>query len=98
MGRVLQHQPPFMQGFDHQGHVALTQVAHPAVNQFGAATGGPLGEIVLFEQQGAIPAAGRIQSHPQAGGAAPHHDHVPIVLVGLQGPDHLRAIHLPPPG
>lgn len=71
----------------------LLQVPHPAVHQFGAATGGALGEIVLLHQHSAIAPAGRIHRHPQpAGPAADDHD-IPRLACLLQRGQGGLALH-----
>jgi hypothetical protein len=70
-------QAAFVQCLAHQGHVALREVAHAAVHEFGRAAAGALGVVVRFEQQGAVAARGRFHGGTQARGAAPDDENVP---------------------
>src|SRR6266404_961588 len=49
---ILQHQPSLMQGFPHQGDIALLQVANAAMSQFRRAARGSLCKICLFYKKG----------------------------------------------
>ena len=46
MGGVAQYGRPFVQRFAHQRHVALREVSHAAMDQFGRARRGSLGEVL----------------------------------------------------
>ena len=51
MRSVLSKQAALLERFHHQRDVALFEVAHAAVHQFGAAAGGAFAEVVLFQEQ-----------------------------------------------
>ena len=50
----------FAQRLAHQGELPVLQVAEPAMNQFGAGTGGMRGQVVLLAQAHRPAAPGRI--------------------------------------
>ena len=75
--RVFREPPAFAQGFAHEIHVALGEVAHATVDEFGAAAGGAFGEIAAFQQQGRESARGGIYRDAKAGRAAADDDDVP---------------------
>ena len=77
MRRVLAQESAFLQRLHHERDVALFEITHAAVHQFGAAAGGALAEVMLFEQQRRVAARGRIHRHARAGGAAADNNHVP---------------------
>ena len=77
MRRVADQEPALPQRLHHEGKVALLQIAHPAVDQFGAPAGSPLGKVALLQEQGPVAAAGRLHRRTQTGSAAADHDHVP---------------------
>src|SRR5208282_5869843 len=60
-----------------QGHVALLEVAHTAVDELGAAARRRLGEVVLLQEEGAVAAGGGLERGAQSCGAATNDDHVP---------------------
>ena len=53
------------------------QVAHPAVDQLGAAAGGAAGEVAAFDQEGAVSARGGVEGGREPGAAATDDDDVP---------------------
>ena len=75
--RVFRETAAFAQGFAHEIDVALREVAHAAVDEFGAAAGGAFGEIAAFQQQGRESARGGIYRDAKAGRAAADDDDVP---------------------
>ena len=77
MGRVLKQDAALLERFHHQRDVALLEIAHSAMNQLGAAAGGAFAEVFALQQEDGKAAAGRIESHACAGGAAADDDHVP---------------------
>src|SRR5690606_21547464 len=81
MRRVAIEQSAFVQRLTHQADVALCQIAHPAVHEFGGFARGAFGEILSFDEQGAIAARGGIDRGAQAGRAAADYDHVPRGIV-----------------
>ena len=50
MRGVLAENAAFLEGFHHQGDVALLEIAHAAVNELGGSAGGALAEIGLLQQ------------------------------------------------
>jgi hypothetical protein len=64
------------QGLEDEGDVALLQVAHAAVHQFGAAAGGPLAEVVLLDKEDAVAPRGGVDGGAESGGAPADNDHV----------------------
>jgi hypothetical protein len=75
--RILGEQSTFPQSFQDQADVALLEVANTAMNQLGAATGSALGKVMAFEQQGRIPAGGRVHSNAQTRGAPAYDRDIP---------------------
>ena len=66
----------YVGGYAVNLHIALRQVAHPAMHQLGAAARSGLGKVVLLQQNGFVPTASRIDGRPQSGGTAAYHQHV----------------------
>src|SRR5690606_4471308 len=92
MWRILQHQSPFMQGLKDQFDISLGQITDPAMCQFGAPTGGALGKIRLFEEQGAQSPGTCIQGDPQSGRPTTNDQNVPNLMVRFNGPQQLGSI------
>ncbi len=82
MRRISQKALTLVQRLVHQRHVALLQVAKPAVDQF-AALGRRSGcEVVLVDDCNAKPASGSVECHARTGDAASNHQE--IECFGLQ--------------
>ena len=80
------HELALEQRLAHQPQVEVLQVAQTAVDQLGRAAARPRGEVGLLHQGHAVPAGGRVQSHPGAGDPAADDEHVIRVLgQGRQG-------------
>ena len=69
--------PALAQGLEHQGDVALLEVADAAVYELGAAARRALGEVAPFQEQRPIPPGRRLDGAAQAGGPASDDEHVP---------------------
>ena len=99
--RAAQDVHALVQRLAHQVDVALRQVAHAAMHQFGGARAGALGEVVCLDQHHAVAALGRVQRHAQASGAAADDGDVVLArfgqarqqrgAVGEQGCGHGRS-------
>lgn len=76
-GGVGLHAASFAQGFQYEHDVAVLEVAHASVDKLGAAAGGALGKVGLFEQCNAVSARCGVDCDTQAGGTAAHYDHIP---------------------
>src|SRR5205814_1251563 len=86
-------QAALVQRLHHQAQIALFQVAHTAVHQLGAAAGCPFAEVVLFDEERGVAAAGRVHGDAGAGGAAADDDEVPGTFVLLEALIHFRSGH-----
>src|ERR1039457_5702617 len=64
------------------------------MHEFGAAAGGALADVVLFEQWHAVAARCGVDGHADARGAAAHHDHVPDPRASAETGVHLSALHV----
>ena len=73
---------PLLEGFHDQGDVPLPQVAHPSVDELGAAAGGPLAEVTLLEKGHVEAARGGVHRNSDARGPTAHHYHVPGPFAG----------------
>jgi hypothetical protein len=91
----LQEEAPFVEGFADEGEIALFEVAEAAVDEFGASTGSGLGEVGLFDEQGAQAAGGGIDGATQSGGAAANDEDIPEGGVVRDLRDGVAAIHEP---
>ncbi len=94
MRGVAQQPPALAQGLEHQRDVPPLEIADAAVDQLGAAAGGPLGEVVPLDQRRPVPPRRRLDRGAEAGGAAPHDEDVPGLLAGIEEPgEHVGAVH-----
>ena len=90
---ALRRQPAaFAERLEDQLDAALLQVANAAVDEFGAAAGRALAEVVLLEQHHAISARGRIDRNAQARGTAADHERCPTG--GCRRPTERVASHV----
>ena len=78
---VADEEAALVQGFEDQGDIPLLQVAHAAVDEFGAAAGGAAGKVLPFEEEGAVAATRRLHRRAEAGGTAADDDHIPARLL-----------------
>ena len=92
MGSVLFEQSPFAQCLAHQRNIALRQIAHPAVNQFGAAATGSFGVVMGLEQQGTVSSSGSLHSSTQATGPSSNDEQVPLSRFG-NGFNNVCTLH-----
>ena len=69
---------PLTQGVEHEGQVHLFEIAHAAVNEFGAAAGGFLGEVGALNDQRAIATSGSFNRGAQACGPAANYQLHPM--------------------
>ena len=96
VGGVPQQTVPFSQRAVHEADFALTQVAHPSMDQLGAAAGGPSGEVAALEEQRPVAAGRRVEGGRESRAATSDHHHVPRAQ--LRGPvEHVVSgedIHL----
>ena len=77
------HAAALAQRLEHEQHVALLEVAHAAVHEFGRTARSALGEVALFEARDAQAACRGVHCHAQSRRAAAYDDHVPyLVSVG----------------
>jgi len=83
--RVVQQRAALVQGFAHQGHIALGQVAHAAVHQLGGARGGALGEVVRLHQRHLEAAGRRIHGRAQARGSTADNQQIVGFRLGQAG-------------
>src|SRR5262249_48208886 len=90
--RVFAQNAALLQRFHHQREIALFQIAHAAMHEFGGAAGGSLAEVVLFDERGAIAARRGVDGAAHAGGAAADDEQVPR-LGAAQTVEHLGAVH-----
>ena len=90
--RILPHDAALLESLHDQADVALLQVAHAPVHQFGAAAGGALPEVGLLQQEDIVAASRRVQRRADAGGPSPDQDHVPGFLAIIQAVEHLFAV------
>jgi hypothetical protein len=75
--RVAAQPPALAQRVVDQLEVALSEVAHTAVEQLGAAAGRAFGEVHRFEQQRGVATCSGIDGCAESSGAAADHNHIP---------------------
>ena len=80
MGRVVQEAGALVQRFRDQRNVALRQVAHPAMDQFGGSGRGACGKVTRLHQHHAEAAHGGVQRDAQSGRAAADDREIPDLL------------------
>ena len=80
MRRITPQATTLVQGLDYHRHIALLQIAHPAVNQLRTSARSGFSKVVLFDQQNAIPPTRRIDCHAQPGSSASYHQQIPWSL------------------
>jgi len=93
VGRVLQKQSALLERFHDKADISLLQVAHAAVCQLGAATGGALAEVALLEQQHIVAARRRIDGNAYAGCTAAHDKYIPCFGMRFAASPHFGSIH-----
>ena len=76
MRRKAEQQLPFAQGFTHQRHVALFQIAQAAMDQPTRPAGGAAADVFFFDQRHTQTARRRVASDPCPVAAGPDHDHI----------------------
>ena len=89
----MQKQSTLLECFHDQADIALLQVAHAAVCQLGAATGGAFAEVALLKQQHVVAARRGIDGNANAGGATAHDNHVPCCGMRFDTAPHVGSIH-----
>jgi hypothetical protein len=92
MRGVGQHRAALVQGLAHQADLALTEVAHAAVQQLGGARGGALGEVLGLQQRHAQAALRGVERQPEARGAAADDDQV-VALDAAQALQQFASLH-----
>ena len=93
VGGILTENAALLQRFHDEGHVALLEVAHAAVDQLGGAAGGALAEVALLDEAHGVAARGGIDGDADAGRPAADHGHVPGFIAGAESSDRRFAIH-----
>jgi len=84
---VGQQPPALVQRLVHQRHVALLQVAQPAVHQLGALRRGARGKVAAVDQGGAQAPGSGVEGDAGAGDTAPDHHQVEV-----SGPQRLQRL------
>ena len=77
VGGIPQQTMPFAERSVDETDFALPEVAHPPVDQLGAAAGSPAGKVAALEQQRPVSAGRRVKSSRESSAPATDHDHVP---------------------
>ena len=98
MWRVLPQQAPFLERLDDERDVALFQIADATVHELGAAAGGTLSEVALFEEQDIVATRSRVNGDPDTGRSTSNDDHVPRFRLCGNPAKHFRTIHEVLPG
>ena len=93
MRGVLLQPAPLPQRLENQRDVALTQIPHAAVDQLGASTRCPLGEITAFQQQHAIAAGSRVHGGAETRRTPAHDREIPGLGRPREATQHLIPIH-----
>ena len=83
VGCVFPQQSPLVQSVADKVDVALDQVPHATMDQFGRTARGPFSEIALVDQYDGQSTGSSIQSDARAGGTGTDDDQVPYGL-GLE--------------
>ena len=79
------------QSVKNQRQVHLLQVAHAAVDEFGAAAGGLLGEIGALHKERAVAASGGFDCGTQTGRPTANHQDVPRLRIDAELPQNFAA-------
>ena len=79
---ILAENAAFLQRLHDEGHVALLEVAHAAVDELGGAAGSALAEVALLDQANGVAARGGIDGDADAGRPAADDGHVPGSVSG----------------
>lgn len=76
MGRIVQQRGALVQRFAHQRDIALCQIAHAAMHQFGGTRGCTLGKVVRLQQTDLEASRHGIYCSTQTGGTAANNQQI----------------------
>ena len=71
-----------MQGFTHQTDIALRQITHTTMHQFGRTRRGAFGKVVGFEQDHFVASLAGLQRHTQSCCTAANHRQIKALRDG----------------
>ena len=90
--RILAEQTALAESLANEPHPRLLEIAETAVDQLGAAAGGALAEVVLFQEHDAIAARSRIDRDSDTGRAAADYRDIPRSIGAFNSFELPRAI------
>ena len=93
VGGIVPQEPALLQGFQHQRDVALLQVPHAAVDQFGGAARGAFAEVALFQEHGVVSPRRGVDGDAHARSTTADDQNVPGASVIRNPGQHLGAVH-----